>query len=148
MDDLFSRVRTVEERDLLLDVFSRLSWAFYRKGGWEGLLSELPLDVAAAVVPLIRASDTPSTLVAEWKKELGLRPVVTLTVAVPITGRVFDEVVLGFFEKLSPKPLVELVVDGSILAGAIVVYRGKYGDFSLRQAIRRGVVPKPSGLKE
>ena len=62
-------------------------------------------------------------------------PVVRLTLALELPGSWMLEVTNWVIRAVGKAVVLDMAVDKQILGGAIVSYKGKYGDFSLRKKL-------------
>jgi len=120
--------------DLFLDgIFST------KKGVSEIISSNFSTDVKNALVIFfeknkvnIKNQTTIRAAISDLKEHLSKMPKVAITVPVDLNSRQVENIAHKIEMSAKMRPLIELIVDSNMLAGAIFEYNGKRGDYGVK----------------
>lgn len=146
---ILDRVLTRADRDELLSELDILLSAVYQKN--EGDLKKdleviLRADSATAILATLRAQGISTTsflglktFLESLKDELYSLPLLRLTLARP-PSLALNEAISDFARRnIHPDLLLDIEVDGSIVAGAQVSFAGRFADYSLEKRIAQAL---------
>ncbi len=145
---LFSHIRTVEERDFLINEADSMLNSLYQEGGLERVLKaqvrywvseivreELPADQAAR-----------EKYFKELKEVLGKIKIVNLKLAFEPTDISIDKFFTYVKDIVKEPVILNFEYNPTILGGAEVTWKGEYRDFSLKRVFEEEYDSKKSEI--
>jgi hypothetical protein len=139
--EILDRIRTKTEADLLIQEVDLLLSSLYgaEEGSFEETLkNSVRLGVASVIRKEISRSDIGKEEFLEGlKKQIGKLNVLRLVIAFEPTESNVNRIHEWVKENIGNSVIPDIVCDQSVLAGAVIIYKGKYKDFSLRRVLEK-----------
>ena len=150
--ELNQLARTEEERELLKEELEALSASLYEKEGAyeEVLLKKVRPQTAETLKRLSVEGKLPdrAKFIAQALKSLESLKVLELTVAFEPKGQTVERIWQWVRANVGEGIILKFSLDRSIGAGAIVVYEGKFRNYSLRKLLEDYFVASRQNLVE
>lgn len=148
--ELFSRVRTIEERSKLVSEIDLLLSSIYEDQG-KGFESCLKNKVRHWVSEIVRSeiSNDPSAMheyLGQVKNELEKLEVIKLTLAFEPSDATIDKFFDFVAKNVEERVVLEFEFDARILGGALITYKGEYRDFSLKRLFEEEYLEKEKDI--
>lgn len=129
--ELLNLITTKAQADSLISRLEELEGQIYKKGGLEKKAKKL-FTAREAEVVLEAAAEGRLAPLKDCLLEL---PVLRLTLAVEPTVEMVEKIADWAKKSLDEKVVLDFAVDENIIGGAVVEFKGKYGDFSISKRL-------------
>lgn len=133
--NLSKLIKTKYDIDILTKELSILEGSLYKHGddGFDSVLKSSVRNWVAEIIKVETENKDKEQYLKTLKKEILTLPEVKLIIAFepPITfiSKVYDLIQNSMKEKI----VLDIIFDRQVIGGAIIIYRGKYIDFSFRR---------------
>lgn len=130
-------IKTKYEADLLLEELSLLEASVFKQAGKE-LDLVLNSDIRSWVAEIIKKElkeekDGIVEYVNRLKKDIENTPEVKVIIAFELSSSMETKIYENIQSSLKEKIVLDLIFDRQIIGGMIIIYKGKYKDFSFRR---------------
>jgi len=136
--ELFASLQTTEDRRLLLRELDLLLQSLYKQNdqSFEKISEEsVRGSTMTHLEKIFQANPDKDAVLKEIKKLLEGVNIVELTIALEPTRQLTDRVSGWVKKNLSEDALIRFEIDKKIVAGAKIIYKGAYHDFSTSKKI-------------
>lgn len=142
--DIITSIKTVEEADSLLGEIDTLMLTFFRpeETSMEKALKSISADLAFRITQVfiknnldINNRDTVALFFKTLKELVKKLNIIKLSLAFDPTSKTIESIHDFIKENLGIGYILDTEVSKDILAGAIIMFNGRYYDFSLKKAI-------------
>lgn len=136
-DKLLQSVKTKRDATKLLEEVDIISKSLYKAGG-EAVESVLKNEVRVATAEAIRESFTQKDLnkknyLDQIIKLIQKMPNVSLILAFEPSEGAIERFYSKISESVGQQVLLDIVYEPQIIGGAVIIYKGKYRDFSFKK---------------
>jgi F0F1-type ATP synthase delta subunit len=148
-------LKTTDDVTVLLDLVTGLSGAIFKsEDNFETILtSQTPYAFSQAILQLAKRHHLDSSdksdvdlFLRHLKEAIVALPTVHVTLAFLPKQALIEELSEWFITNYQTKVLLHIVVDPTIIGGAVFSFNGKYRDFSLRKKLRE--LQERSGVRQ
>jgi len=134
---VLSQLKTKDDAQELLNIIEQLKKALYEKGSFDKALEKTVRENISKSIKedLSTANVSFEDYLIGLAKEIEKMEVITLVLAFPPTAETIIKIHNWLVANQKVRYLVDFKLDKSIIAGAVIIYQGKYHDFSLKKLI-------------
>ncbi len=140
-DEIVSSVKTIDEKQMLLDEIELLLHSLYKKSAqsFEDVLrTQVRSRIAQKIEEILRKESGEKHAILEKLQETVLDlPVMELTLAFEPTETSLQRLSTWVKTNVGAKVVFQLKYDRSILGGVIMIHEGEYRDYSVRRQLER-----------
>lgn len=136
--EILSLVRTKDEADELLSEIGKLSSSLYKTGAtsYEDALSSIRISVSNAIKKALREeSIDKAKFLKDLAEAIKAYGVLKLTLAFEPSDHVIEKLHRWVVANVGANNILEVELDKTILGGAIIAFKGKYADLSLKKRL-------------
>lgn len=135
---IIGRIKTKDEADTLADELDLLLESVYESSGkafGESLKDKVRAWVASAINDEIGQGARNDELLNNLKEELDNLETIKLNLAFDPTSESIEKIHNWVLTNLGPGIIMELTQNTSVLAGAVIIHKGEYRDYTLRKLV-------------
>jgi F0F1-type ATP synthase delta subunit len=134
---IFSKIRTKDELNKLIDELDSLLDSFYGKEKKfdEVIRSDVRSWVAQEIQDELKIVDDKNKSLGDFRESLSSLKLIKLTLAYEPSDEDLDLIASWVRENILPTLVLDVSISFDILGGVVVEYEGKYFDLSLAKAV-------------
>ena len=134
--DIINSITTKDDINLLADQLDLIGKSIYELNGNLdlSLKDSLPANLYSLIAKLLQ-TEKKEDIIKKMKELLAKIELVDLTLSIKPTQKTLDALSSWFAKSIPQKTALDIKVDQRILGGALIAYKGKYFDGSLKNVL-------------